>query len=114
MRAIEWSASRDFTYDNFRAWVLAHPAGEIIGLVAVASRCPLSSWITDVSGKSCVVGSSSYRCPSWYDERPLPDWAWQFALLLDHAYLTDARLRVCIGRPVKREQVLAVLAQVGQ
>ena len=50
---------------------------------------------------------------TWYDERPLPEWAWQFALLLDHAYLTDAQLRVAIGRPVKREQALWILNQVG-
>ena len=113
MRAIEWSASKDFTLENFRAWLLAQPQTSIVGLVAVASRCPLSCWITDVSGKSCVVGISTYRCPAWYDERPLPEWAWQFALLLDHAYLTDAQLRVAIGRPVKREQALGILNQVG-
>ena len=112
MRAIEWSASKDFTLENFRAWLLAQPEMSVIGLVAVASRCPLSCWITEMSGKSCVVGISSYRCPVWYDERLLPEWAWQFALLLDHAYLTDAQLRVAIGRPVKREQALAILEQV--
>ena len=82
MRAIEWSASKDFTLDGFRTWLLAQPETSIVGLVAVASRCPLSCWITEMSGKSCVVGISSYRCPVWYDERPLPEWAWQFALLL--------------------------------
>ncbi len=112
MRPIEWSASKDFTLDGFRAWLLAQPETSIVGLVAVAGRCPLACWITDRSGKSCVVGISSYRCPTWYDKRPLPEWAWRFALLLDHAYLTDAHLRVAIGRPVRREQVLAVLEQV--
>ncbi len=113
MRHIEWSASKDFTSEGFRTWVLAQPKASIIGLVAVAARCPLACWITDVSGKSCVIGISSYRCPAWYTPRPLPEWAWQFALFLDHAYLTDAHLRVAIGRPVKREQVLQVLEQVG-
>lgn len=114
MRPIAWHANTDFTIAAFREWLLWQPVGSIVGLVAVASRCPLSCWITEMSGKSCVVGISSYRCPAWYEERPLPEWAWQFALLLDHTYLTDAHLRVALGRPVKREQALEVLEQVGQ
>ncbi len=112
MRSIEWSATKDFTREAFHAWLVAQPQKSIVGLVAVAGRCPLASWITDMSGKSCVVGVSTYRCPSWYETRSLPEWALWFALLLDHAYLTDAHLRVAIGRPVRREQVLAVLEQV--
>lgn len=96
--------------DAFRVWLLRQHSRSIVGYAGRADDCPLARWWSERSGRSCLVRSRSYCCPIWSVPRPLPDWAWHFALLLDYALLEQEE--VAVGCPVTREQALAVLVQV--
>jgi hypothetical protein len=105
-------SNTSFSRAFFHSWLRHQPAGSVVGLAAVAAGCPLARFLIEVTGHAAIVRTRSYWRPPWTAARPLPEWAWRFALLLDHSYVIGEHDRVVMGRPIKREQALAVLGQV--
>jgi hypothetical protein len=93
--------------DAFRAWLLAHDEGAVVGKGVSACQCPLALYLRERDGGvySVVGDYCTARFGEMMDEVfRLPGWAEEFVLQVDMAHED--------GAPVLREEALAVLEQV--
>ena len=103
-----------FTLIAFLSWLHTLPANKIVGNINHSRLCPLANFLLAASGRASLVRTRTYQSPSWGEVEELPQWAAQFAMLLDFRYMLDENGVYQLLNSVTVENCVEVLSIVHQ
>ena len=76
--------------EAFRSWLVSKEPDETVGKTNTPQGCPLSAYLETQYGRTCIVGSDSWKIVNFSDmyawngnDHALPDWARTFIHEID-------------------------------
>jgi len=81
------AGSRQPVAEDFAEWLISHEVKHPIGLVGCSLSCPLSAYLSHVTGHTVAVYGSRWKTIPNGTEQVLPRWASQFVYMVDDGWL---------------------------